>query len=283
MRIAVIGARGNFGRPVVFRLLKEGYKVRALCRDLTRARKHFGDKVEYAGVDVCNLPDLIAALRGCDVVHFNLNLDRISSAEAAAWPGFQNIVDAARVCNISRITGIGGGDPPLNHERDFAFDEQLYGGGKIISQSGLPYTLFYPAWFMEGIHWFIEDGKAIIPGKQRNRYHWIAAADYADRVVKAMTMPGCSGKSFWVHGPESLTIPEAVTRFCNAVHPGMPVEEVAIEVHRKLFPDDVAWGRYMDLMTAMETAREIGDSSEFNRLLGQPVTTLNEFISAHAG
>ncbi len=281
MRIAVIGATGNFGRPVTKKLLESGYKVRAVTRSADKARKRLGDKIEIAESDLTNLEEVIAALRACDAVHLNLNLDRVSSKDAAAWPGYRNIVDSARVNDVARISYIEG-DPPLDEEHDFSCDPELFGGAKLIAQSGLPYTIFNPTWFMESLPWFIENGRAIVPGNQRHKYHWLAAADYADMVARAIVMPECANKILWICGPEAYSIPDALSLWCVDMLPGVLVEEIPIKEHRKVAPNDTAWQRYMDLMAVMERTGEIGDPTEANKLLGAPKTTLRDFIRAQS-
>jgi uncharacterized protein YbjT (DUF2867 family) len=280
--IAIIGATGNFGRPVTYRLLDQVHRVRVITRSAEKARKHFGDRAEIIVADLTKQDEVVTALRGCDVVHVNMNLDRVSSEEAAAWPGFQHIAHAARVNNLSRISTIEG-DPPLDAERGFICDPELHGGSKILAESGVPFTLFNPSWFMEGLKWFIEpDGRAIVPGMQRQKYHWIAASDYADIVARALFMPACANKRLWIHGPEALTIPEALSIWRARMLPGVKVEEVPVESMRTQFPDDIFWQRYMDLMDSMEHSPEIGDTTEANALLGAPKTTLREWIRQHS-
>ncbi|MBI5060279.1 NAD(P)H-binding protein [candidate division KSB1 bacterium] len=280
MRVAVVGATGNFGRPVAFRLLEAGHKVRVLTRSAGNARARCGDRVEYAELDLLSLDDAIAALSSCQAVHLNLNLDRISSADAAVWSGYRNIVAAARVNHVARISSIVG-DPPLDPARDFLCDAALFGGSKLIADSGVPFTLFYPSWFMEGIRWFSEDGRALVPGHQRHRYHWLAATDYADRVVRALEMPDCANRQLWIHGPAALSIPEALSVWCSSHLPGVAVEELPIARLRNRNLNDVFYQRYLDLMAAMEVTGEIGDPTAANALFGPPRTTLREFIGSH--
>lgn len=281
MLISIIGATGNFGKPVALTLLEQGIPVRVITRNEEKARKYFADRAEIVVADLTMQDEVITALRGCDVVHVNMNLDRVSSEEAAAWPGYKHIAHAARVNNLSRISTIEG-DPPLDAERGFICDPELHGGAKIIAESGVPFTLFNPSWFMEGLKWFIEpDGRAIVPGMQRQKYRWMAASDYADIVARALFMPECANKRLWLHGPEAMSIPEALALWCEQMLPGVRVEEVPVESMRSQFPDDQFWQRYLDLMTAMEHSPEIGDATEANALLGAPKTTLREWIKQH--
>lgn len=235
--------------------------------------------MEIVVADLTKRDQVVKALEGCGVVHVNMNLDRVSSAEAAAWPGYAHIAHAANINKLSRISSIEG-DPPLDAERGFVCDPDLHGGSKTLAESGVPFTLFNPSWFMEGIKWFIEpDGRAIVPGIQRQKYHWVAAADYAERVTHALFMPECANKRLWIHGPEALSIPEALQCWCDHQLTQIQVEEVPIETLRSRFPDDNFWQRYLDLMDAMEHSPEIGAPAEANYLLGAPRTTLSAWLT----
>jgi uncharacterized protein YbjT (DUF2867 family) len=46
-RILVVGASGLIGAPVARRLLAEGYHVRLLVRDASRARTRLGEDFDY--------------------------------------------------------------------------------------------------------------------------------------------------------------------------------------------------------------------------------------------
>jgi nucleoside-diphosphate-sugar epimerase len=67
--VLVIGGTGRVGRAMVPRLIKEGFNVRVLCRDLVKAK----DVEELVGAelvlgDVCNMESLVSATVECNTV-----------------------------------------------------------------------------------------------------------------------------------------------------------------------------------------------------------------------
>lgn len=71
--VAVVGATGFLGRPVVERLVAEGMPVRALTRNAEKARPVLPAGCEVAEVDFDSRDDLRRALDGCRAVHLNLS------------------------------------------------------------------------------------------------------------------------------------------------------------------------------------------------------------------
>jgi nucleoside-diphosphate-sugar epimerase len=67
--ILVIGGTGRVGRAVVPKLIKEGFSVRVLCRNLSQAKNltELTGAVLFEG-DVCNLDSIITASVDCSAV-----------------------------------------------------------------------------------------------------------------------------------------------------------------------------------------------------------------------
>ncbi|MDY6804478.1 MAG: CIA30 family protein [Cyanobacteriota bacterium] len=64
--VLVAGATGGVGKRVVSRLVRQGYKVRALVRDRKRAKKILGDKVEIVEADI-TIPETLTPQLTADV------------------------------------------------------------------------------------------------------------------------------------------------------------------------------------------------------------------------
>lgn len=67
-RIAIVGATGVLGRPVVRRLLERGHKVRAIVRQPAQARLAPAPRLEVVPGDILAPATLDAGLHGCDTV-----------------------------------------------------------------------------------------------------------------------------------------------------------------------------------------------------------------------
>jgi hypothetical protein len=89
-------------------------------------------------------------------------------------------------------------------------------------------------------------------------------------------------RRFFVHGPQALTMKQALERYCQAFYPdGKPVSVMPIwlaKVMGTLTRNDALKfaGR---LMAYFDKVGELGDPAEANRILGAPTTTLDDWIA----
>jgi nucleoside-diphosphate-sugar epimerase len=67
--VLVIGATGRVGRAVVPKLIREGFSVRAFCRNIDKAKElpELSGAVLFEG-DVCDMKSILTATEGCSVV-----------------------------------------------------------------------------------------------------------------------------------------------------------------------------------------------------------------------
>lgn len=68
MRVLVVGATGQTGRQIVHELVTKNIPVRALVRDLEKAKQILPEKVEYAVGDVLKPATLTTAITNCNLL-----------------------------------------------------------------------------------------------------------------------------------------------------------------------------------------------------------------------
>ena len=106
MKVLLTGAFGNVGVSALDEMLSQGYDVR--CFDLpTPANKrtsgHYQGKVELAWGDMRTLPDLLAAVEGCDVVvHTAFIIPKLSATgiESELRPDLAQAVNVGGTANL---------------------------------------------------------------------------------------------------------------------------------------------------------------------------------------
>lgn len=106
-KVAVIGATGFVGKPLVNELTNRGYEVEAIVRDASKVQQN--DKVTAKSVDVNNVDELAEALKGTDAVINAFN---------AGWTnpnlyddflnGSVNIEKAVEKSGVRRFITVGG-------------------------------------------------------------------------------------------------------------------------------------------------------------------------------
>ena len=107
----------------------------------------------------------------------------------------------------------------------------------------------------------------------------VAAGDFARMVSRSFRMPEAANRIFFVHGPEAITIPDALHLYCSLVEPGKRVVSMPLWLMSIV---DAAFMRRqlrstLQLMRVMQRVGERGDPSEANEMLGAPTTTLRQW------
>lgn len=276
--ILVVGATGLLGEPVARQLLADGYRVRVFTHSPEKARAKFGPEFEIVTGDVEDMAALRQALRGCAGVHINLYDGRDPDLERR---GVSAVAQAAKQSGVQRVTYLSGATVS-EANRWYAGAEAKWQAEAALRQSGVPFTIFRAASFMESLPRYVRGNRASYIGRQPHPWHWVAAADYARMVSKAYADPRAANKILYVHGPQALTLRDALETYCRIVHPTLKVSSLPIwmaSLMATLF-------RVQDLAEALpftryaERVREEGDPAEANALLGAPTTTIEEWSRA---
>lgn len=275
-KILVLGATGFVGAPVVKQLLADGFSVRALVRDVAKARQMLGDQVELIAGDFMDAAKLEAALAGVDAVNLSVPWQFESKTVRdvtgiLARQGRRNV----RVSYISGITV-----QPEN--RGYAMIDEKLKAEEILKQSGVAYSIFRPNWFMDALSLFVRDGRATLFGKQKQSYHFLAVADFARAVSRAHQMEEAANKTFVLNGPQSLLMQDALQQYCDAVHPGIKAASMPIWFGNLL----AAMTKSADLKDAVQMMAYFEKSPKLSApngaegILGTPKTTLQDWLSS---
>lgn len=270
--ILVLGGTGLLGKPVVESLLNAGYGVRVLVRDTNRAWSLLPESVEMVPGDATSAEGVEAAMDGAHGVH-------VSVGGPDELPAVQNVVAAASGAGIQRITYLSGAS--VSEENDwFPMVKQKREAEKLLEASGVPYTIFRPTWVMEQLPRFVRGEKAVVIGQQPTPIHWYAATDLARMVTAAYQTPEAAGTCLYVHGPEAIPMTEALTRYCQAEHPGVEVMQIPVEAAREAAKagGDPMMGFFTELMAYFDKAGELGDATEADRILGPNTVTLDQWL-----
>jgi NADH dehydrogenase len=276
--ILVGGGTGMLGRPVARRLLQDGFGVRLLARDADRARASLGPGFAYHAGGVDDAPALEAALEGCAGVHVSLSggsdpegLDRVEHR------GTARVADLAARRGVPRLTYLS--QMLVAEDAETPEHRAKFRAEQAIRESGVPHTIFRPTYFMETLPRHVRGNVAVVMGEQPHPFRMVAADDFARMVSRSFRTPEAANRSLFVHGPEAVTIPDALRFYCSVVEPGKRVVSVPLRFMSIL--DALFMRRRLrgtvQLMGAMQRAGERGDPSEADEMLGAPTTTLREW------
>lgn len=281
-KIAVVGATGRLGTPVVAELAKT-FQVRAIVRSPDKARTRLPPGVEIVRADLRDIPGLRAGLVGMDAIYINLatetmdlNLPFYEERE-----GIKNLMTAAEGLDIQYIAKIGalGAYPPALEtiKNNMVPNLIRMEGHEIIAASGIPHTFFAPTHFMELLPNMIDKRALQWIGNTRVKIYWISAVDYGRQVVKAFQRPETMPEHCPVQGPEALSIRQAMQQFVQNYDPALKIRVAPLWVIRTLglFSPRMKFvahlfayfGNHEDPFYADRTWRE----------LGKPTTTIEMF------
>ncbi len=271
--ILVIGATGMLGEPVARRLREDGFRVRIMARDKDKTEELFGQEFQIVTGDIKDTGSLQEAMKGCFGVHINL------SGEIEQL-GAENVASVASHQGVQRITYISG-TSVCEENTWFPLVKHKFLAEKAIRESGIPYTIFCPTWFMETLAKCVKGTKAFVFGKQPNLYHLVAADDYARMVSTSYRVDEAANKRLFIHGPEGVLFHEALRKYCSVFHP--EIKKISTMPYW-LATVIAAMGRKEELRSAskffafFEKAGERGDPEEANRILGAPKITLDQWL-----
>ncbi len=275
-RILVAGGTGAIGAPVARSMHAAGYTVRILTRRPDEARESFPQPFEIVEGDVLDPSTLGPALDGCAGLHISVSPGGSPRLERE---GTGNLVAAAADARVERITYVSG-STALSENAWFPMTRAKLDAEDAIRESGLPYTVFCPTWFMETLPGFIRGKRAMVFGKFRNPWHWVSADDFARMAVRAYSEPRTIGAKLFIHGPEEYTLIQALKRYCATLAPQARVKVIPLWVLRSIafLARRPQIGAIVPFMSYMSRVPEGGDPTEANDLLGAPTTTLADWI-----
>lgn len=221
-KVAVFGSTGMVGQPVTQALLNSGYAIKALVRDVSKAQQSgLTGNMEFVQGSVEHTTDIEKVIDSVDFVYISLSVD-MTSKELDFQPereGVAKIIEVAKQENvkcISYLSGLLTNYFEQNKGKWWVYDKIRNANIKKIEQSGLPYILFKPSFFMENFTNGLRQGNKIaLAGTSLYPMYMISAADYAKMVVKAFDLFDGKSRSYAIQGPEALTVDEAAKLFVD--------------------------------------------------------------------
>lgn len=223
IKALVTGATGYVGGRLVTQLLKEGFAVRVMARDLERLRDHpWIGEVEAVQGDAEDAASLSAALQDVDVAYYMLHSlsehDGFESIEARMATNFGA---AAKAAGIKRIVYLGGITPPNTDLSTHL--ESRRNTGALLAASGVPTTELRAAVIIgsgsasfEMLRYLTERLPFMItPRWLNNRVQPIAIRDALAYLVKAGQEVGAESHIGDIGGPDVMLYSEMMQRYAK--------------------------------------------------------------------
>ena len=279
--VLVVGATGMLGRPVAERLREDGCAVRVLARDLERARASLGDGYELVEGDVEDAASLAPAV---ERVPWSPHQPEGGAGEgrsrARRAQGHGPCGGRRGKGGVQRITYLSGCFVDPAHAHASEAEGAKWRAEQAIEASGVPFTILKPTYFMETLAEHVQGKVAVVLGRQPHRWRMVAAEDFARMVSSAQGSEMAGSGRHPVFGPEPLTIPEALKRYCDAIEGGKRVVTAPLPVMKALNATVMRGelNRELALMAVMGREGEPELTPEGDGDLPQPTTTLSQWL-----
>jgi uncharacterized protein YbjT (DUF2867 family) len=286
--ILVTGGTGTLGTLVTRRLLETGHRVRVMTRTQSKA-----DDLKKRGAaivkgDLRDPESLEFALRGVTTVisatHSMLGKGE-NSSDIVDDEGMRSLIDNAKVAGVANFIFVSVFGASLDHPVDFWRTKARM--ERYLRESGMAYTIIRPTAFMEMhaqelIGKFVFKGQRVLLfGAGRNPRNFVAAADVAELVVRAVDDFGMRGDVIEIGGPENLTDRQAIAAFERASGKRAKVSSIPLSFLRMV---SFALGRIHPGISRIirsgivaETTDQMFDPGLFLSRTSLPLTKLDDF------
>ncbi len=217
-KIAIIGATGMLGIPVTQQLIKAGFFVTIIARDVEKAKNIFKNATVVYG-DLEDKNSLFEALKDQDTVYLSLHINMLAKENdfMPETDGLLNLFEAAKINQIQRIAYLS--SLVKDYQGVDGFNWWVFKikqkAVQLIKGSGIPYTIFYPSSFMENFDkgGFMTGNRMNLAGKAAHKIYWISANDYANQVIKSFEILTDENREYPVQGLQAYYPDEAVKIF----------------------------------------------------------------------
>lgn len=213
--IAVIGATGMLGRHVTHQLKKEGFAVTAVVRDMQKAQRKLHPEISLHQADLKKTGSLQTAFRDVDYVYLSLSTGPHEKKAdfKTEIDGVQNVIEAAKRTGIKRIGFLSSLVKDYAEMDWWVFDIKRE-AVRLLLESEIPATIFYPSNFFENITELQMSGKRIfLAGNQVTKSWWIGTRDYGRQVAAAFRQDHQENREYTIQGPEPFNFEEAADEF----------------------------------------------------------------------
>lgn len=281
-KILFIGATGMLGRPVAKELIKAGFVITLLARNVKKAQSLFPGTMVVPG-DVFDKTSLVKAMAGMDAVYCNLSVLQTSKEKnrQAEREGVDNIIKAAKETGIKRLAYLSSLVHLYNGMNGFswwAFNIKQ-SAVKKIKTAGIPYTIFYPSTFMETFPYQMMRGNKIaMLGNSVMPMWFIAAADYGKQVAASFRILTNENKEYPIQGTEAYTFSQANNIFIeNYSNDKLKTMMAPVGIIKFLGNFSPRFNYAWHICEALNKYPEKFESEATWKELGKPVITLAEY------
>ena len=252
--ILLTGATGFVGGNLLKEMLNQGFKVRCLVRNPSKAEAIKQPGVELVQGDVTDRDSIVGALEDGKIdtaVHLVgiLAETRKATFKAIHTEGTRNMVKACKEKNVKRFIHISALGTRENARSEY--HKTKWEAEEIIRHSGLEYTIFRPSVLFGKEDKFANLFAGIIkispfimiPGNGKNNMQPVSVKNLVAAMTMAVKDSRHINKIYEIAGPEKLTFDQIIDTICRVlgrtrlkIHIPMPLMRPGALIAECIFP-----------------------------------------------
>lgn len=279
-KITVIGATGMIGIPVTKQLVKAGFEVTVFVRNIEKEKNTFPSDVHFVQGDLKNQNQISEAIKDADAVYISISSGP-NDKENGFNPekqGLDNIIESLKTSSVKQV-GFLSSFLARNYKGNWWAMSAKREAIQKIKKSNIPYTIFYPANFLQNFNGGMRDGKKInIIGKSNEKSWWIDAEDFGKQVAIAFKIEKSLNKEYAVQGLVPLTTLEAANIFVeNYYKEKLTISKLPIGIAKFLLIFIKPLRYVVPLIEIMNNNKETFEAQQTWNELGKPTITVEKF------
>lgn len=274
-KILVIGITGNIGSEVAKHLRLAGKPVKAAVRDINKAKKMFGEDMEYVNFDFEDESTLDEALKDVNKV-FLVRPPAVSDAKKYIKP----FIEMAKQKNIKQIAflslmGIERNPIPPHYKIE-----------KYIKKSGIPYTFLRPSFFMQNLNTThakdIKEKNDIFLPAGYAKVSFIDVRDIGEVGAKVLIEEGHENKAYTLTGGEAITYSDVAEIMTKELGRKIIYSNPSSKVFKEAMVKSGIKEEFATVMVFLYMSTKMGMAKkvtpELERLLGRKPTTVEQYV-----
>jgi uncharacterized protein YbjT (DUF2867 family) len=279
--ILITGGTGQSGSEIVRQLSASGAMFRMMVRDPIKAAAAAPAEAELVKGDFADVQSIEAAAEGCDVALFN------SDGNPKLAEQQRNFLAGIQKAGVKRVVrfSVMGADPksPMDFPR-------WHGEAEVdLKNSGLPWTLLQPTFFMQnllGSAGSIKSQGSIYAPANDGKAPYVDLADIAAVAVKALTTAGHERKSYVITGPRDVSYHDIAKAIGDAIgrqikYVNIPPEAAKQSLLSAGLPEWRA-DAVLGLMTGTRNGWMAGVSDDVRKVTGRPAKSFEQWAKENA-